>query len=586
MKKYHDKSSLGQYPRPDFCREDWESLDGIWEFEFDDTNIGERQRWYDQHDFKEKINVPFCYQSKCSGIEDLGYHPYVWYRRMFTIDKTDIKNVLLHFGAVDYHTKVWINHEYAGEHFGGNDSFCFEIARFLKKGNNEIVVLAEDKDSCECPRGKQIWSRKPERCWYTATTGIWQTVWLEYTGESYFDKVHIIPDIDNRCVNIDVYWKGKELKKSVLCKVMFQGEEIVTGIREGKDERVSFRFSIYEDDPIEEYHYWTPEHPNLYYVTLQLTDEKGQQDLVYSYFGMRKISVKNGRILLNNKPLFQKLLLDQGYWSDSLMTPPNDNCFRTDLELVKEMGFNGVRKHQKIESPRFYYWADILGVLVWEEMPSAYSFSERAIKNTVQEWISILERDYNHPSVITWVTLNESWGVRNIYVSGQQQDYARALYYLTKSIDPTRLVSINDGWEQMEESDLCSVHDYLVTGDSLHEKYSDIDRIMKKDAQGRMLYAENHKWCGQPVILSEFGGIAIGDNKDGWGYNNTSVSGKELEKQYESLVKAIEDTDTICGFCYTQFTDVMQEMNGLLDSERTPKIDMEWIRQCNEKITG
>ena len=246
------------------------------------------------------------------------------------------------------------------------------------------------------------------------------------------------------------------------------------------------------------------------------------------------------------------------------------------------MGFNGVRMHQKIEDPRFLYWADKLGLLVWEEMPSAYVFSEQAVTNVISEWQEIIRRDYNHPSIIVWAPLNESWGVRNIYSSEQQQNYAKTLYYLTKTIDPTRLVSTNDGWEQVT-SDICSVHDYWVNGESMVEKYADLKSLLASSAQGKMLYAKGYAWKGEPIILSEFGGRAIG-KVDGWGYSSNLDSTESFTQHYGSLIQAVLQNPLIQGFCYTQLTDVMQEKNGLLDENHCPKIDIKEVAKSNRIV--
>lgn len=580
------ESNWGQYPRPDFRRERWTSLNGTWEFAFDDKNEGEQMRWYESHLFTESIVVPYCYQSKLSGIQDRGYHPYVWYRRIVQIDMQKDERVLLHFGAVDYHAKVWLNKQFVGEHFGGHSSFCFDVSKQIIDGDNELVVLVEDTDSWEQPRGKQMWNGKPERCWYTPTTGIWQNVWIEYTGMACIEQIRITPNVDGRCVDIQAEWNGSLVDAAIVCKVQRDGSTIASGTRSGRNGKTEFCFTIEETDFVEEFHFWSPETPNLYDVEITVMDAEGvPQDTVYSYFGLRKISTENGRILLNNKPYYQKLILDQGYWEDGLMTPDTPESFRKDIELVKEMGFNGIRLHQKIESPQFYYWADVLGVLVWEEMPSCYAFSVKAAERTMREWMEVINRDYNHPSVITWVTLNESWGVRNIYSSSQQQNYARTLYYLTKTLDSTRLVSTNDGWEQLEESDLCAVHDYKATGSSLQEKYSKVEKLLQSDAQGRMLYVEGQKWCGQPVVLSEFGGLSFDSNYcGGWGYNGTALDTEEFITRYKGLVQAIGQTESLVGYCYTQLADCMQEVNGLLNHRHQPKIDLQIIREINNSI--
>ena len=572
-----------EYPRPDFKRDNWESLNGIWGFEYDDENIGEEERWFCGHTFANNILVPFCYQSKLSGIHDTEYHPYVWYRKDFTTN-TDIQDesLLLKFGAVDYYAKVWVNGHFIGEHAGGYTPFEFDIAPYIIHGTNTIVLRAEDKNNCFYPRGKQHWNVTLDRCWYTATTGIWQSVWLERTGKTRLDAVHIVPDIDNRCVKIkaDII---NETGCNVACKLLHDNKTIACCQRKTDSTNIEFIFSIDEHDYIEEYHYWSPERPNLYDVELTISDNDRRLDKITTYFGMRKISVENGQIHLNNKPLYQKLVLDQGYWPDGLLTAPSDESLKEDLKLIKAMGFNGVRMHQKIEDPRFYYWADKMGVLVWEEMPSAYVFSQRGITSITKEWLEVLKRDVNHPSVVTWVTLNESWGVRNIVSSKQQQDFAAMLYYLTKSVDTTRLVCSNDGWEQINDSDICGIHDYETTSEDICGKYGDMERLLSKDAQGRLLYAYGNKRDKQPVILSEFGGIAT-ESHSGWGYNDEKITADELLVYYQNLIRSAQEIESLSGYCYTQLYDVMQEVNGLLDENRKPKIAIKEICRCNNKL--
>lgn len=573
-----------EYPRPDFERENWISLNGIWDFAFDDSGEGEQQNWYQSHEYTDKIIVPFCYQSKNSGIGDTACHPYLWYHRNFDIRKEEGRHYLLKFGAVDYHTKVWINDQYVGEHYGGHSSFQFDISTCVRDGSNSLTVRVVDTNSCDYPRGKQFWGEEPERCWYTQTSGIWQNVWLEITGDSYFDSLQVLTDIDHKIVDIHTHWVGNR-SKNISCRILYEGRVLAASEQEQEPGNTDFCFHIKESDPIEEFHYWSPEHPQLFDLEITICSGGHCEDRVKSYFGMRKISIENGKILLNNKPYYQKLIMDQGYWVDGLMTAPSDESFYQDLKIVKEMGFNGVRKHQKIEDPRFYYWADRLGLLVWEEMPSAYVFSAEAVANTTREWIEILRRDWNHPCVIAWVTLNESWGVRNIISSEQQQNYAAMLYYLTKSMDPSRIVSSNDGWEQICFTDLCSIHDYEVGPEELEEKYGNVELMLNKDAQGRMLYAHGHRWLHQPVILSEFGGAAtISDYSHGWGYKETQITAQELMDQYQKLIHAISRVKTLQGFCYTQLTDVMQEVNGLLDAQHKPKVSVEKIREYNAVI--
>jgi hypothetical protein len=305
-------------------------------------------------------------------------------------------------------------------------------------------------------------------------------------------------------------------------------------------------------------------------------------DKVKTYFGMRKISVKGDMILLNNRPLYQKLILDQGYWPESLITPPSDEAIKYDIEMTKKMGFNGARKHQKIEDPRYYYWADKLGLLVWGEVPSAYNFNSEEISNITLEFMEFINRDYNHPCIITWVPLNESWGVRNIVSDKNQQDFAKALYYTAKALDGTRLVSSNDGWEQVT-SDINAVHDYVARGEAFEKKYSDNEKLFEGSVDWRMLYAEGEKYNGEPVIITEYGGIAFANNASGqnWGYGYGVKDEEDFFERYEGLLKAIKNTPYIRGYCYTQLTDVLQEVNGLMTPDRKMKVDIERVKKAN-----
>jgi beta-galactosidase/beta-glucuronidase len=296
---------------------------------------------------------------------------------------------------------------------------------------------------------------------------------------------------------------------------------------------------------------------------------------------MRKISVQGDMILLNNRVYYQRLILDQGYWKESLLTPPSDEAIRKDIEYTKRMGFNGARKHQKIEDPRYYYWADKLGLLVWGEVPSAYDFNDEEVDNLLYETKEFIKRDYNHPCIVTWVPLNESWGVRNIYSDQRQQEFAIALYFTIRSLDQTRLISTNDGWEQIY-GDICAVHDYMASGEGFLVKYEDRDAILSKSAGSRMIYCEGEEYDGQPVLITEYGGIAMETEEEGWGYNGKVKDEKEFLRRYESITKAIMNTPYIRGYCYTQLTDVFQEINGLLTMDRRFKVNPEEIRRINQ----
>lgn len=405
-------------PRPDFYREDRMYLNGEWNFEFDDEERGFKEKWYEKHEYSSTIQVPFCYQSTLSGIESKQKHFHLWYEREVVLsEEWKNKNIWLHFGAVDYEAIVWINGQYAGSHKGGFSSHSYDMTPYIdwKSQAVTITVYCKDDDSIRKPRGKQHWNEQTDRCWYTATSGIWQNVWLEATNGYRIENMKITPDIDLKTVCIDFRFSKKPDNGNLVWKLTYQGREKKRGTLSIHSEKETLLISVINEDPIDnKIHLWEPERPNLYDIEFEVYEDDILQDKVETYFGMRKIERKGEHIYLNHYPLYQKLILDQGYWIESLMTPPSKEALKKDLELVKEMGFNGIRKHQKIEDPRFLYYADTLGVLVWEEMPSFYEFCEESMQAFMQEYAEILERDYNHPSIITWVHLMRA-GVFEMY---------------------------------------------------------------------------------------------------------------------------------------------------------------------------
>lgn len=571
---------LANGPRPDFYRENWLSLNGIWQFEFDDENIGLRDRWYEKERFTRTIEVPFCYQSKRSGVCSVEKHEIMWYSRM--VNATGLTgNIWLNFGAVDYHAMVWVNGRFAGEHTGGFTPFSLDITDFIDRSqqNFHLSVRVYDSYDIAQPRGKQHWNRNTDRCWYTATSGVWQSVWLESVPGERIGSVKITPDIDKKTVEIEIPHRSEQDRR-IQWKLYFQDREVKSGEYSDMEIRSRIIISMEDTDPIDNLlHLWSPENPNLYVLELALFHGEKEQDRVAAYFGMRKIERRGNRILLNHFPLYQKLILDQGYWPDSLLTPPDGKALERDIRLVKKMGFNGVRKHQKLEDPRFYYYADVLGLLVWGEMPSNYQFCDSGIESIQKEWAEAVLRDYNHPCIVTWVPLNESWGVRDIVNNPKQQNFALSLYHLTKALDETRLVSTNDGWEWLT-ADLVGIHDYEPDGEVLSGKYKDLDQLMKGTAVGKMLCSNGFSYSGEPVVLSEFGGIAFEDgDSNSWGYSGKVKTEKEFLERFGKLFEAVKSNSGLCGYCYTQLTDVFQETNGLLDEDRKPKIPLDEIRK-------
>ncbi len=565
------------FPRPIMERKNWMSLNGIWEFSFEEDSSVSGLKKYIHKELNMEICVPYCYQSEKSGIHDLKEHKAMRYRKIFELTKKQAEStVLLHFGAVDYEAYVWINHEFVYHHVGGFTYFHCDITNYVRESSNEIEVLVIDDCSRSKPRGKQFWRENPRGCMYTATSGIWRDVWLEFTGSVYLEQVKITPELDDNRAVLDI--ETNESCTGIEVEIFFKGKKVwdVETVCEKKHLKIT---ADLEDHDFESYqYYWTPEIPNLHDVLIKTKVDGNITDTVHTYFGMRKIHIEDGIVYLNNQPYYQRLVLNQGYWKESLMTSPDTDALRRDVELIKAMGFNGVRVHQKIEDDRFYYLADKIGLLVWGEMPSAFEFNEKAMEATHKEITDFINQAYNHPSIITWVPLNESWGVRNIITDEQQQNYARSLYYHIKALDNSRLVNTNDGWEQLSESDICGIHDYIVQEDRFTEKYVNMDTILKGSVQGRKIYTQGSTYKNQPILISECGGVAF-EGKDGWGYQNAAKSKEEYLKRLSDLVKGILHTPWIQGFCITQFTDVMQEVNGIVTDDRNPKVDLDKIRE-------
>lgn len=552
-----------EYPRPQFRRYNWQSLNGEWEFGF-----GEKEN-YDR-----KINVPFSYQWEASGIGDKAVHDTVWYKRTFKIDRENKgKRAFLCFNAADYETDVWVNGNHAIKHIGGFTPFKADITQYLKDGENEITVRCIDTLETSVPRGKQSWTGEPFTCFYYPNTGIWGSVWIEFFNEDCIENYSLQSDIDNRRVygyietlyskadeaEIILTFKGKVLKKQ---KFSLDGK------------RTNYSISLADNAFDFGELLWWVDNPNLINVDYVLYKDNKAVDRAHTRIGLRKISIENGKICLNGRPLYQRLILDQGYWNESGLTPPSAEALKKDIELSKAMGFNGARKHQKLEDPYYYYYAEELGFLVWAEMPSAYTFCDKEVKAITQEWQEIVNAAKNFTSVIAYVPLNESWGTREIKTNKEQQNFTRSLYYLTKSIDDTRIISTNDGFETIEESDILGIHDYdIKNAEEFSVKYNgNYDGMYP---QGWALFADGHKYKGQPVLLTEFGGIAFVSEQKGeaWGYGNGAKNAEELLERLEQLINGIAQTE-FQGYCYTQLTDVQQEVNGLLYADRTPKVDL------------
>ncbi|MBO0995164.1 glycoside hydrolase family 2 protein [Bacillus sp. SD088] len=576
-----------EYPRPQFERKHWLNLNGHWHFAFDRQNIGEKEQWYRSESFDQQIIVPFTYETEASGIGEEAFCPNIWYQRHVTIPQEQVgKKVILRFQAADYVTKVWVNGEFVGSHKGGQIAFSFDITRYInEKEEFNLVIKCEDSFSCFQPRGKQRWVEENFACWYVQTTGIWQTVWLEFLHETHLETVKITPNIDTESVKFVYKLADDSFDDELVLKTKITFENTEIAEYSFQMNRATHTAEI--DLTSEAFHWrimhWNPHTPNLYDVEFTLLQGDKIIDCVQSYFGMRKISIEDGNVLLNNVPIYQKLLLDQGYWKESHLTPPSEEAIIEDIEKTFEMGFNGVRKHMKVEDQRYLYWADKKGLLVWSEMAATFEFSDEAVQNFTEEWTEVVQQQYNHPSIITWTPFNESWGIKNIYTDCQQQQFTEAIYHLTKSIDRMRPVIVNDGWEHTI-SDIITLHDYEEYGKRFFDRYADKDKILKEIAfnEGKYAFAKGYEYKGQPIIISEYGGIAFTD-EEGWGYGNQVKNEEEFFERFEAITQAIKDTPYVSGYCYTQITDVQQEVNGLLTETREPKVDMKRIKEILEK---
>jgi beta-galactosidase/beta-glucuronidase len=571
------------YPRPQLQRSQWINLNGTWKFCFDDE--GKWQKPDNIANWTHTIDVPFAPESDRSGIGDTGFHPYCWYERGFDVPIAR-ERVLLHFGAVDYQASVWVNGQFVGSHEGGHTPFSFDITNVLKPETSQRVTVwtQDDPHDLAKPRGKQDWLPEAHGIWYPRTSGIWQTVWVECVSETYIDKIRWTPNFERWEIGFEAVTAGTTCDDlSIKVRLTVGDRLLVNDMYEVISGEIHRRIAL-SDPGIDDYRnalLWSPEKPTLIDAQIQLWHRGFLIDEVNSYTAMRTASIQRDRFMLNGHPYYLRLVLDQGYWPDTLMTPASDEALRLDIELTKRMGFNGVRKHQKIEDPRFLYWADVMGLLVWEEMPSAYRFTRHAVERITKEWTEVIDRDSNHPCIIAWVPFNESWGVPNLTETAAHQHYVQALYHLTKTLDPTRPVIGNDGWESAT-TDILSIHDYDSQPECLATRYgSEVklsDLFQNQRPGGRVLTLDGYPHQGQPIMLTEFGGIAYTKPNDAiadkaWGYDR-SFDPSDLQQRYQALLTVVNRIEMFSGFCYTQLTDTFQEANGLLYADRTAKFEI------------
>ena len=565
-----------EYPRPQFERADWVNLNGEWSFALDLSDSGRDRDFYNSKGFEQRITVPFAPESKLSGIGYTDFINSVWYQRMIQIPSAwQGKRVKLNFGAVYYESEVYIDGRFVGRHYGGSDSFAFDITDFVGDGKEHSIVVHAESDlrSGTQPGGKQSTNYYSYGCSYTRTTGIWQTVWMEAVDDMALERVQVVTDIDNeQIVVIPTYYN------------VAGGNTLSVEVRDGGKVVAHAESAAVQGVPVvvalKKAKLWSPESPFLYDVVYEVKDAEGKTlDRVDAYVGMRKVHIDGNKIYLNNKPYYQRLVLDQGFYPDGIWTAPSDEALKHDIEMSKAAGFNGARLHQKVFEERFHYWADKLGYIVWGEMASwDKDFnSVAAARNFLSEWGNIVMRDRNHPALIVWTPFNEEWNVP----SNEAGRFLTDVYNETRRLDPTRPVNTVSGGIYVI-SDFCTAHCYEQDGARLHSMLFDGEKFYQPQGPNegferaiRKLYYDG----SLPYVLDEFGGIKCAETQpeggNSWGYGNAAPTREDFYTRLEALVKAIVDhSDKICGFCYTQLTDVEQEQNGVYYYDRGEKFDM------------
>ncbi len=597
----------GSYPRPMMCRDRWTSLDGTWDFAHDDADAGLGARWFARgaDAFDQRIEVPFPPESPASGVGSRGRHPVVWYRRSVPrgsfpgVDGDDSAvRLLVHFGAVDFRAQVWFDGQLVTTHTGGQAPFTADVTDAMAhdSGEHVLVVRAEDRpEDVHQPRGKQDWKDKPHGIWYERTTGIWQTVWCETVPAEHVVDVAWTPDVAAGVVHGEISLATPPSRPLVLELTLALGDEVLTEqsyVVRGQTTSVDLAVPALRNGQDRARLLWMPDHPELVDAQVVLRDRESQQvvDSVASYLGLREVSVSRGSFDLNGMPCYTRSVLDQGYRPDTHLATRGSSELRGEVEQIKAMGFNAVRVHQKAEDPRFLFWADRLGLLVWGETAAPYEFSTAAMELLTTEWLELVRRDRSHPSVVVWVPVNESWGVQDIATVPAQQHFARALAALTRALDPSRPVISNEGWEHVD-SDILGLHDYTVDPEELRARYADRSTVERtvtgRGPQGRRpilteTQMQAYRAGDAPLMITEFGGISLSTDAESWGYGHAH-SVEEYGEQVGALFGALRTSTEVVGFCYTQYKDTGQETNGLVYADGTPKLPVEAIHAM---VTG
>ncbi len=566
-----------EHPNPMMVRESFVNLNGEWMFEIDRGVSGEARGLVQSDTLSGKITVPFCPESKLSGVEDVDFMRCVWYKKKIVLDCESLegRRILFHIGAADFKTQVWVNGALAGlPHVGSSSPIVYDVTALVREGENLVTVSCYDdtRDPAQAG-GKQSIGYASAGCFYTRTTGIWQTVWYESVPVSYIKDLSFRPDAENASVLLSCELCGEG---DLTARVYFDGRLVGEGHK--KNARVTSDMEI----KLSETHLWELGNGRLYDVEVTYGE-----DTVKSYFGLRSVELRDGKFYLNGKSVFQRLVLDQGFYPDGIWTAPDDASLVRDIECSLSVGFNGARLHQKVFEPRFLYHADRMGYMVWGEYPSwGIDHSDIANLSTfLPDWLSCVKRDRSHPSVIGWCPLNETWNVgpQNKW---QDNNFLRILYEATKRFDPTR-PCIDTSGNYHVLTDIYDVHDYDQNPESFREHYARL--VSEGVLYERVRDDYRQHWEGQPVFMSEYGGIGFrlesnGEWKKAWSYGTATSSYEEFYERYKGLTDVLLDNPLMIGFCYTQLTDVEQEQNGLFTYEgREAKFDVERLRSINSR---
>ena len=563
-----------EYPRPDLVRERWENLNGAWQFAQDPGRSGvSRGLANPDRALSSEIVVPFCPESRLSSIGNTDFMPGVWYRRAFRVPESwDGGRVILHFGAVDYFARVWVNGQVVGSHRGGYVPFSFDITDALRRGENVLTVFAEDDTRSPLqPTGKQSEWYESHGCHYTRTTGIWQTVWLEPVPAAHITRLRIVPILELAAFRVDVFTAGPAHSSRVEVVVKADGQKV--GEVQGHVVGDLASLGTYLSD----LRVWSPEDPFLYDVEVMLAAPDGSVDRVTSYTGVRSLGISGPALLFNGRPKFQRLVLDQGFYPDGIYTAPTDDALRHDVEISLGLGFDGARLHMRVFEPRFLYWADTLGYLVWGEFPNwGLDLGNPAALARIQdEWLTVLARDLNHPAIVGWCPFNET-------NPRQDPDTLRLIYRATKLIDPTRPCIDTSGYVHVE-TDVYDCHCYDQDPAQFAERFRP---MLSGGEVWHNFPKDDAPWRRQPYFVSEYGGIwwNPGQKDDkAWGYGDRPKSEAEFLERYRRLTETLLFHPKMCAFCYTQLYDIEQEVNGLYTYDRTPKFDPALIRQINRQ---